>query len=126
MYLTNRIFNDDIFKFLDDSFFYTSPVRDMNPVTYYKKDKDYIAEFKTLGINSSDVNVKLEDDKLTVSGETKNEFNDKSFSTNITISLDRKVVNEIESIDYKSQNGLTYVFLRMKESQSSKIKINKI
>lgn len=126
MFFTNKVFNNDIFEFLNDDFFFNSPVQDMNPVTYYQKGRDYIIEVKTLGINKSDINVALNNDILTISGESKNEYNDKSFNTNVKVKLGKSLIDNAESIDYTSKNGVTYVFIHTKKSQSDAIKINKI
>lgn len=126
MFLTNAFFNDNIFKFIDDEFFFNSSVRDMSPTVYYKKENDYIIEVKTLGIDKENINVKLEDNILSVSGENKNEYNDKSFNVNIKVRLGKDLISNIESIDYTSKNGITYVFIKMKKSKTSTIKINKI
>ena len=40
MFLTNTIFDDNIFDFLRDDFLFNSSVKDMNPTVFYKKDND--------------------------------------------------------------------------------------
>lgn len=126
MFLTNAVLERDIFEFLRDGFFFNSPVRDMSPTAYYKKGSDYIIEVKTLGINESDICVKLDGNILTVSGESKNEYNDKSFNANIRVRLEKEIVDRIETIDYTSKNGVTYVFIHMKELNEKQIKISRI
>ncbi len=122
----NTIFNYNIFEFLRDDFFFNSSVIDTNPIVCYKKEKDYIVEVKTLGIDKNDINVKLDGNILIVSGESKNKYNDKPFNANIKVRLRKELLNDIENIDYTSKNGITYVFIRMKETHSDGIKINKI
>lgn len=119
--MMNEIF-DNFFEYLKDD----SSVIDTNPIVCYKKEKDYIIEVKTLGIDKNDINVKLNGDILIVSGESKNKYNEKPFNANIKIRLDKGLLKDVENIDYTSNNGITYVFIRMKEIRSDGIKINKI
>lgn len=126
----NTIYIDNIFDFFRDDFCLNSSVIYTNPIVCYKKEKDYIVEVKTLGVDKNDINVKLEGNinnlRLVVSGESKNEYNDKPFNVNIKVRLRKEFLNDIENIEYTSKNGITYVFIRMKETHSDRIKINKI
>ena len=123
----NANFNDYIFDFLrDNDFFLNSTDVDTNPIVCCKKENDYIIGVKTLGIDKNDINVKLEKNILLVSGESKNKYSDKPFNANIKVKLQKEFLNDIESIDYTSKDGITYVFIRMKETHSDRIKINKI
>lgn len=126
MFLTNTIFDNSIFDFLRDDFLFNSSVKDMNPTVFYKKDSDFIIEAKTLGVSPEDINIKLEDDILSVTGETKNEYSDKSFNVQIKIRIGQDILEGIEKIDYTSKNGITYVILRMKKKSDSTIEISKI
>lgn len=126
MLWSNTIFNEDIFKFLRDDFFFNSSVRDMNPTAYYKKGTDYIIEAKTLGIDGNDITVTLDNNIITISGETQNEYGGKSFNANLRVKLEKEIIDGIDTIDYMSKNGITYVFIHMKEVDTSGIQINKI
>lgn len=125
MFLTNTIFDNNIFDFLRDDFLFNSSVKDMNPTVFYKKDSNFIIEAKTLGISPDDVNVKLDDDIMCVTGETKNEYSDKSFNVQIKIRIGKDIIKGLESIDYTSKNGVTYIILKMKKDTESTIKVNK-
>lgn len=126
MFLTSSIFDDMLFDFIRDGYFFNSAVLDMKPAAFYKKGKDYIVEVKTLGISADDVKLELNESVLTVSGETKNEYDEKSFNAKVGIKLGKQIVDNIESIDYSTKDGITYVFLRMKETKEDTIQINRI
>ena len=126
MFLTNTIFDDNIFDFLRDDFLFNSSVKDMNPTVFYKKDNDYIIEAKTLGITPDDIKVTLDKNILTISGESKNEYSDKAFNAQIKVRIGEDILNSIEKIDYKSENGITYVILRVKQTPESTVEIQRI
>ncbi len=126
MFLTSKIFDDNIFDFLRDDYLFNSSVKDMNPTVFYKKDNDYIIEAKTLGISSDDIKVTLDENILIISGESKNEYSDKAFNAKIKVKIGDDILSLVEKIDYKSENGLTYVILRMKQAPSSNIEIKRV
>ena len=98
----------------------------MNPTVFYKKDNDYIIEAKTLGVSADDIKIVLDKNILTISGESKNEYSDNSFNVKIKVRIGEDILNSIEKIDYKSENGITYVILRMKQTPDSNIAISRI
>ena len=121
------LFTDNIITpFLKmEDFLFNSTVKDMQPYTVYKKDNNYIIEVKTLGINSEDVNVTLEENVLQINGETHNNYSDKTFNTNIKFRIEEELFNKIQNIEYTSVNGLTYVTLILKKEKTNRIKITK-
>lgn len=121
------LFTDNIITpFLKmEDFLFNSTVKDMQPYTVYKKDNNYIIEVKTLGINSEDVNVTLEENVLQINGETHNNYSDKTFNTNIKFRIEEELFNKIQNIEYTSANGLTYVTLILKKEKTNRIKITK-
>jgi len=125
-YFVKHFLDTDFFDMLADEFFFNSSVKDMKPYVIYKKDGNYIIEVKTLGINEDDISIKLDDDVLEICGETKNEFSNIPFNIKLKLRMSDKVVNSLKEINYKVKNGLTYIYLKMIEPKSSKIKINKI
>lgn len=126
MLLTNTIYDNDILDFLRDVFLFNSSVKDMNPTVLYKKDSDYIIEAKTLGVSPEDINISLYKDIITISGESENEYSDKSFNVKINVEIGKDIMDSIENINYKTINGITYVILKMKQKASSDIQINRI
>ena len=63
---------------------------------------------------------------ITISGETQNEYRGQSFNANLRVKLEKEIIDGIDTIDYMSKNGITYVFIHMKEVDTSGIQINKI
>lgn len=122
MYLTSRLI--DSFLNMGD-FYFNSTVKDMQPFTSYKRNNDYIVEVKTLGINPEDISVTLKDGILEIAGETNNPYSENSFNTKINFSVAESLLKQIKNIKYKSQNGLTYITLQMKEDNFSDIKIER-
>ena len=126
MFLTNRIFDDNLLDFSHNDFIFNSSVKDMSPTAFYKKDNDYIIEAKTLGISPDDIKVSVDENILLISGETKNEYSEKNFNVKIKVVVGEEILNNIQSIEYKSNNGITYVILKMKEKKTNNIFIKKI
>lgn len=121
MYFLNNLI--DPFLTLE-SFIFNSSVKDMQPYNVYKKNKDYVIEVKTLGINPEDINVKLIDNTLEINGETQNPYGNKPFNTKISLSIDTGILSKLKKIVYKSKNGLTYITLITNEKESD-IRIEK-
>ena len=121
MYFLNNLI--DPFLTLE-SFIFNSSVKDMQPYNVYKKNKDYVIEVKTLGINPEDINVKLIDNTLEINGETQNPYGNKPFNTKISLSIDTGILSKLKKIVYKSNNGLTYITLITNEKESD-IRIEK-
>ena len=115
MYFLNNLI--DPFLTLE-SFIFNSSVKDMQPYNVYKKNKDYVIEVKTLGINPEDINVKLIDNTLEINGETQNPYGNKPFNTKISLSIDAGILSKLKKIVYKSKNGLTYITLITNEKES--------
>ena len=126
MFLTNRIFDDNLLDFSHNDFIFNSSVKAMSPTAFYKKDNDYIIEAKTLGINPDDIKISVDGNVLLISGETKNEYSEKNFNVKIKVVVGEEILNNIQSIEYKSNNGITYVILKMKEKKTNNIFIKKI
>ena len=122
MLFTNRWF----VPFLNmENFLFNSSVKDMQPYTVYRKGKDFIIEVKTLGIAPEDVKVSLNDNILEIAGETSSPYSEDSFNTLIRLSVSKVVLDNLESVKYKSTNGLTYVTLKMKEEKKPTIAIER-
>ena len=122
MLFTNRWF----VPFLNmENFLFNSSVKDMQPYAAYRKDKDFIIEVKTLGIAPEDVKVSLNDNILEIAGETSSPYSEDSFNTLIRLSVSKVVLDNLESVKYRSANGLTYVTLKMKEEKKPTIVIER-
>lgn len=104
---------------------FNSNVKDMLP-SYWKKkdDKTYLCTVKTLGINPEDVKVETTDYGILVSGSTTLE--DYTYDTSIELPIAQSIMNEIEKVQVKSQNGLTFITLILNRPEKKKFYIEKI
>ena len=73
-----------------------------------------------------DIKISVDGNVLLISGETKNEYSEKNFNVKIKVVVGEEILNNIQSIEYKSNNGITYVILKMKEKKTNNIFIKKI
>ena len=106
----NKIFNS-----------YSRPVGDKNIANIYANENGYIVVANTVGIDPKDLKVNVSTENgapyktLTVQGETKQEKIGETFHVNIKFRLNF----DPEEVTYKSQNGLTYVFLKSKNNDTA-------
>ena len=91
----------------------------------YKKDKDgtYTITFKTPGVAPEDIHVKISGNLLSVYGETS--YEGESYVCSPTVYLDSDLISSIKEIKYRSQNGITYVYIYTNPLDKD-IKISKI
>jgi HSP20 family molecular chaperone IbpA len=103
---------------------FNSNVKDMLP-SYWKKkdDKTYLCTVKTLGIDPADVKVETNDYGLQVSGSTTLE--DYTYDTSVELPIAESIMNEIENVQVKSKNGLTFITLVLNKPEKKKIIIEK-
>lgn len=131
----------DFEKFLEDEFlgfgipkkiaYNTARTKDLMPACW-KPIKDekgittgYKAICRTVGIAPEDVKVTVDDsDNIIVKGET--EYEGEKYTQYFEIGTVHDIMCNIEKIDYKTLNGLTYIYLTVKVPESKKIEINKI
>ena len=88
------------------------------------KDVGYKCVCRTVGINEEDIKITLEDYGICVQGETTYEGN--VYSQYIELPISKDLIANIESINYKTVNGLTYIYLLMKEPKKNKVSIRKV
>lgn len=88
------------------------------------KDVGYKCVCRTVGINEEDIKITLEDYGICVQGETTYEGN--TYTQYIELPISKDLIANIESINYKSINGLTYIYLLMKEPKKNKVSICKV
>lgn len=124
---TKKIICSNLFNRIE--YFFNSSVLDMKPCVIYKNDNQYVIEIKTLGIAPDDISITF--DKLfsilTIKGETSNKYNKKNFSMKLSLKIDESVIDLISNkgIEYRTENGITYVFLNLIDYSYSDIKISK-
>ena len=104
--------------------------KDMSPVFWQTlsdengKKIGYRATCRTVGISPDDVKVSLKDNNIVVEGRT--EFSQESvYDCYYEIPVADSVVSDIEKINYKTENGLTYVTVLVKEPIKSNILIER-
>ena len=106
-----------LFARMDNIF--NRPVKDQKPFTVYQNDKGYIVVCNTLGINRNDLKINISKELgnpypiLSIVGETKIEKID--FSNNVNLRIRLMMEDEIESVSYETKDGLTLIYLKMKQ-----------
>jgi HSP20 family molecular chaperone IbpA len=120
----DEIFND----FLEMGFgkpkqlVFNSNVKDMLPNYWQKKDdKTYLCTVKTLGVNPEDITVEETDYGIKVSGAST--INDFTYDVSMELPIVESIMNEIEDISFTSQNGLTFITLKLNRPDKKKINI---
>lgn len=114
--------------------FNTGSTKDMMPAVWkvWKKNEgtsnEYVAGYKavcrTVGIDKDDVNVVLKDNGLEVSGETV--VDGTKYTQHVELPMSREVVQQIDGISYFSKDGLTYIFVLMKNVYPRAVDIQKV
>lgn len=122
-----------MYDFLDDFFGFGKPIdliyntgktKDMNPAYWVKTEEGYKATCRTVGIAPDDVKVEIIDFNIVVSGET--EYEGVKYDTSYKLPIASEIIGNIMAVDYKTLNGLTYIYLYVEKPEKKKIKINKI
>lgn len=122
-----------MYDFLDDFFGFGKPTdliynagktKDMNPVYWSKTEDGYKATCRTVGIAPEDVKVEIDNYNIVIKGETKYEEN--IYNTSYKLPISKEIIGDVKSIDYKTLNGLTYIYLFVETPEKKQIKINKI
>lgn len=117
---------DDIFGRLYNNF--NRPVKDMKPFKAFKvDDKGYIIVCNTLGMNKDNLQVHIEREKgrpypiLKIKGETSIERI--NFTNSVDLGIQLKFDEEIEEVHYEVKDGLTTVYIKLKEEVKEEIKM---
>lgn len=134
--LISTIFDDDFLGFgLPTRVrFNTYNTKDTMPAywkRWTKKNADDKEEFigykclvRTVGVASEDVNVTLEDNRIVVDGKTKVE--DYTYSQHVELPISKDVVSNVKSVEYKSKDGMTYIYLKVRTPEYKKIDVKRI
>lgn len=114
---------NSIFNALTNRF--NRPVREVNGFTVFKSPgKGFVVVCNTLGINKDDLKVGIEKQKgrafpiLKVKGSTTIE--NIGFKNSVDLAIELKFDSEIENINYKMENGLTIVYIKLKNLKEEK------
>ena len=119
---TNIRFNTAKTKDLMPSYWSTWEVEEKDSTK--KRKLGYKCVCRTVGINPEDVNVTMEDYGICVDGQTEHE--DNKYTQHIELPISESVMSDIENISYKTLNGLTYIYIKMKSPEKKKVKISRV
>lgn len=98
--------------------------KDMMPSYWEKTDTGYKCTCRTVGIAPSDVKVTLEDDCIHIEGKTT--LDNFDYSTSYDLPLTEDVINNIKNIKYKTENGITIIYIDLEKPEKKKVKIEQI
>jgi len=114
----------DIFKEFDMLFNrFTRPVMDKSPYKIFKaEDGNIVIAINTLGFGKDDIAIEQEADRLYIKGHKTLEEIDYTASVDLGFNIG-KIVNDIKEINYRVQDGLTYVYIKLQEQKKNTIKI---
>jgi len=121
-------FNDDFDEIVEGFFgkprhlIFNSTVKDLYPTSWKKNDEgDYTCTIKTLGIDPQDLNVEQTEWGLKIKGETK--IKEDTYNTSMELPIANSIMNDIDKIQVKSKDGLTFITLMLNKQSKKKIKI---
>jgi len=120
-------FND--FDAIFDKAFYNfnRDIKDQYPYKIKKYDDRIVIVHNILGVSAKDIKIDVTKDNrseyLVISGSTKNETLDTTFSINTRFEIN---ANDIENIEYMADNGLLYVTIYTKKPIKPNINIKRI
>lgn len=96
----------------------------LGPVTDYAnwRAKDigvFQCEVDTRGISPDDVKVELKSYFVLVHGETK--YDGESYSVDEEIALSKELISNLDRLEYKTLNGITYIYAYVRTPEVHKI-----
>ena len=103
---------------------FNSIVKDLYPSVWEATETGYKCTTKTLGIKPDDLSVKLVDAYIIVSGES--EVENQKYNTYFELPVCDDVLNQLKEIKYKSENGLTFIYLEVDKPEKKKVEIKKL
>lgn len=98
--------------------------KDMNPAFWEKTDEGYKCTIRTVGIRPSEVKVELKNDCVHIEGKSK--LDDYEYSQNMDLPIVEDVRDNLKDIKYKSQDGITIIYLNVNRPQKKEIKIEQL
>lgn len=109
--LDNFLFNP--FLWDKDVYKFNRFEKDMNPYSVHKNGNKVTLVHNVTGMDKKDLSVKMKDNKLIISGETKDEETGSKYSVHSEFALDKD--KKIKDISSKMNNGLLYVTIEYDE-----------
>lgn len=120
--------NDDFFTLGFDKprklTFATPSTEDVYPVHWNSSENGYKAVCRTVGINPKDVTVDVKDGYILVSGET--DYEGIKYSTSYELPISKDILANIRNVEYKTINGITYIYLNVIRPEKREIKAVRI
>ena len=93
-------------------------------MSWHKTDKGYKCACRSVGVAPDDVHVTVTSNSIKVKGETK--CDGETYSIDYECSVAKDVINNIEKVEYKSLNGMTYIYITVKKPVENAIKVTRI
>lgn len=97
---------------------------DMMPSYWEKTNDGYKCTCRSVGINSEDLHVSVGDDYIHVEGET--ELDNYKYTVKYDLPVSKEILDNIKGIKYKTQNGITIIYIELEKVEKKKIKIEQI
>ena len=97
---------------------------DRHPTKWNKTEKGYKCTCRSVGIDEKDIKVEVVKNGIIVSGKT--ECEGETYTTKCEIPISKDILDALEKIEYKTVNGLTYIYLTVKIVAKSNISVIKI
>jgi HSP20 family molecular chaperone IbpA len=121
----NSFFDDFVYGFgKPRNLIFNCKTKDIMPSFWEKTESGFKCTCRTVGICPKDVAVTLEDDCIHVKGET--EWDNYKYNTSYELPLCEDVLNNIKSVKYKTENGITIIYIDLDRPEKRKIKIEQI
>jgi len=125
-------FNDSFEDLFDTKGWFGNPInlqfsvknKDMNPAFWEKTDKGYKCTCRTVGIRPTEVKVELKDNCVHIEGKSK--LDDYEYSQSMDLPIVEDVRDNLKDIKYKSQDGITIIYLNVNRPEKKEIKIEQL
>lgn len=120
------IFDDFFFDFDRNFYRFDRNLKDMSPWQIIRNTDKATIVHNVCGVAEEDLKIEIISERghdyLTISGETKNDVLDKTYSVHSRFEIDR---DKIQGIEYKAKDGLLYVDVVYQEAKRPEVKIVK-
>ena len=114
------------FFFMNDSYWFNRPIKDMKPWTYEVKDGKGLLTLNTLGVSPDDISVEVkpgtnvDEQYLKIAGKTKR--GERDYSVNMNFSSTHK----IHAVDWSSVDGVTELSIEYEKPAEPKVVISRV
>lgn len=101
--------------------FNTNGTKDMSPAYWKKTDNGYEAVCRTVGISPEDVKVSIDGNNICVNGVTT--YGSNAYDCSYELPVADSIIELIDSVEYTSKDGLTYIYLNLIQPKHREIAI---